>query len=240
MQRILEPEVMNNLEEAVEYNEMDFSEVNRAFVTDLLAFAAIKPQVQSQNASTETINGLGKDVLDLGTGTARIPVELCKQHPSVRVMASDASVEMLELARYNIELAHLLDRVQLHHGDAKKLVFHKEYFDAVLSNSLVHHLPECKAFFSEALRVLRTNGILFVRDLFRPENESEVERLVELHAGNENQRSKQLFRQSLQAGWRVDEIAQLIEPLGIPSDAIQMTSDRHWTLAYRKPYPAAL
>lgn len=239
MQRILEPEVMNNLEEAVEYNEMDFSEVNRAFVNDLLAFAAIKPQVQSQNASTETINGLGKDVLDLGTGTARIPVELCKQHPSVRVMASDASVEMLELARYNIELAHMLDRVQLHLGDAKKLVFHKEYFDAVLSNSLVHHLPDCKDFFAEALRVLRPNGLLFVRDLFRPENETEVERLLELHAANENERSKQLFRQSLQAGYRVHEIAEIIAPLGIPADAIQMTSDRHWTLAYRKPYPAA-
>lgn len=239
MQRTLEPEVMNNLDEAVEYNEMDFSEVNRAFVSDLLTFSSTSLPSQYQSSSRETIDGLGNDVLDLGTGTARIPVELCKRHPSVRVMASDASVEMLELARYNIELAHLLDRVQLHHGDAKKLVFHKEYFDAVLSNSLIHHLPDCKNFFAEALRVLRPNGILFVRDLFRPENQTEVERLVELHAANENERSKQLFRQSLQAGYRVNEVAEIIEPLGIPADAIQMTSDRHWTLAYRKPTPAA-
>jgi ubiquinone/menaquinone biosynthesis C-methylase UbiE len=240
MQRILEPEVMNNLEEAIEYNEMDFSEVNRLFVTDLLAFASKSIHSPIQSSSTTTSDGLGNDVLDLGTGTARIPVELCKQHPSVRVMASDAAIEMLELARYNIELAHLLDRVQLHHGDAKKLVFHKEYFDAVLSNSLIHHLPDCKDFFAEALRVLRPNGILFVRDLFRPENETEVERLVELHAANENERSRQLFRQSLQAGYRINEITEIIAPLGIPADAIQMTSDRHWTLAYRKPTPAAL
>lgn len=238
MQRILEPEVMDNIDEAVEYNEMDFSDVNLAFVTDLLKFALNSTTQAKLPHSSENVSGLGSDILDLGTGTARIPVELCKQHPSVRVMASDASVEMLELARYNIELAHLLDRVQLHHGDAKKLVFHKEYFDAVLSNSLVHHLPDCKNFFSEAVRVLRPNGILFVRDLFRPENEQEVERLVELHASNENEKSKQLFRQSLQAGWRVEEIASIIAPLGIPSEAIQMTSDRHWTLAYRKPFPA--
>jgi hypothetical protein len=88
--------------------------------------------------------------------------------------------------------------------------------------------------------VLRPNGILFVRDLFRPENETEVERLVELHAANENERSRQLFRQSLQAGYRINEITEIIAPLGIPADAIQMTSDRHWTLAYRKPTPAAL
>ena len=118
MQRVLEPEVMDNLDEAVEYNEMDFTEVNRAFVSDLLAFAAA-----TSPDGGEVGSGLGTDILDLGTGTARIPVELCRQHPAVRVMASDASVEMLELARYNIELGHLLDRVQLHRGDAKKLVF---------------------------------------------------------------------------------------------------------------------
>lgn len=231
MQRVLEPEVMDNLDEAVEYNEMDFTEVNRSFVADLMAFAAA-----TSPEGGEVGSGLGTDILDLGTGTARIPVELCRQHPAVRVMASDASVEMLELARYNIELGHLLDRVQLHRGDAKKLVFSKEFFDAVLSNSLVHHLPHCQEFFSEALRVLRPGGILFVRDLFRPESQSEVERLVVLHTAGENERSQQLFRQSLQAGWRIEEIAQVVAPMGVPSSAISMTSDRHWTLAYRKPH----
>ncbi|MFN9951926.1 MAG: hypothetical protein ACK55I_02425, partial [bacterium] len=81
--RVLEPEVMDDLQEAIEYNDMDFSEVNRAFVTDFVAYA------------TQDGFELGKDILDLGTGTARIPVELCVQVPSVRVMASDASTQML-------------------------------------------------------------------------------------------------------------------------------------------------
>jgi ubiquinone/menaquinone biosynthesis C-methylase UbiE len=220
--RVLEPEVMEDLQEAIEYNDMDFSEVNRAFVTDFVAYA-------TQDGLT-----LGRDILDLGTGTARIPVELCNQVPSVRVMASDASTQMLELARYNIEIHHMLDRIQLHRGDAKKLVFGREFFDAVISNSLVHHLPECESFFAESLRVLRPSGVLFVRDLFRPDSKQEVERLVALHAGTENKRSQQLLRQSLEAALRLDELAELLSRLGIESSCIRQSSDRHWTVAYRK------
>lgn len=223
LNRVLEPEVMNDLQEAIEYNDMDFSQVNRAFVDDLIAFA-------NQDGGS-----LGPDVLDLGTGTARIPVELCTQVPSVRVMASDASTQMLELARYNIEIHHMLDRIQLHRGDAKKLVFGREFFDAVISNSLVHHLPECDVFFAEALRVLRPGGVLFVRDLFRPQTLDQIESLVALHAGSENQHSQQLFRQSLQAGWTIEELMEILSPLRIDASSLSMTSDRHWTLAYRKP-----
>ena len=223
LERVLEPEVMNDLQEAIEYHDMDFTEVNRAFVRDLLAFAAQEDRT------------LGRDILDLGTGTARIPVELCLQAPSLRVMAADASSEMLELARYHIEINHMLDRIQLHRTDAKKLVFGPSFFDAVISNSLVHHLPQSEAFFAEALRVLRPGGLLFVRDLFRPASQEQVEALVAQHAGNESPRSQQLFRQSLQAALTTEELAKILAALGVDAQCIQMTSDRHWTLAYRKP-----
>ena len=223
LERVLEPEVMNDLQEAIEYHDMDFTEVNRAFVRDLLAFAAQEDRT------------LGRDILDLGTGTARIPVELCLQAPSLRVMAADASSEMLELARYHIEINHMLDRIQLHRTDAKKLVFGPSFFDAVISNSLVHHLPQSDAFFAEALRVLRPGGLLFVRDLFRPASQEQVEALVAQHVGNETPGSQQLFRQSLQAALTTEELAKILAALGVDASCIQMTSDRHWTLAYRKP-----
>jgi ubiquinone/menaquinone biosynthesis C-methylase UbiE len=150
-------------------------------------------------------------------------------------MAADASSEMLELARYHIEINHMLDRIQLHRTDAKKLVFGSSFFDAVISNSLVHHLPQSEAFFAEALRVLRPGGLLFVRDLFRPASQEQVESLVAQHAGNESPRSQQLFRQSLQAALTTEELAEILAALGVDPSCIQMTSDRHWTLAYRKP-----
>jgi methylase of polypeptide subunit release factors len=77
LQRQLEPELMDDPQEAVVYDEMDHAEVNRRFVDDLLAGSPI-----------------GHDILDLGTGTARIPIELCNRVPDCRVMASDGAVSM--------------------------------------------------------------------------------------------------------------------------------------------------
>ena len=68
---------MDSIDEAVDYNSMDHSSVNRVFVDDLLA-ARPTPG----------------DVLDLGTGTALIPIELCQREMTCRVMAADAAVSM--------------------------------------------------------------------------------------------------------------------------------------------------
>jgi hypothetical protein len=37
------------------------------------------------------------------------------------------------------------------------------------------------------------------------------------------------------ASLTVNEIVDMVAPLGVPASAIRMTSDRHWTLAYEKP-----
>lgn len=215
--RVLEPEVMDDQQEASEYDSMDHSVVNSRFVTDLL-----------------DAGPLGKDVLDLGTGTALIPVELCLREKSVRVMASDASIAMLDLARYNIEIKGLIERIQLHVGDAKKLVFEDNYFDTVMSNSLVHHLPDIAGFFDELMRVIRPGGLLFIRDLCRPVSNDQVESLVATYAGNETAHSQQLLRQSLQASFTVDEIREFASIAGIDVNCVNMSSDRHWTLIARK------
>lgn len=217
LHRVLEPEVMNDRNEAVEYNEMDHKTINRSFVSDLLASGR-----------------LGIDCLDLGTGTALIPIELCQRDQEIRVMASDASTVMLELARYQLEINNLTNRIQLHLGDAKKLIFESSFFDTVMSNSLVHHLPTHESFLLEAVRVLRPNGLLFLRDLCRPENQEQLDFLVSTYAANENESSQQMLRQSLQAALSLTEIRELAIAAGLPADCVAMTSDRHWTLQTRK------
>jgi ubiquinone/menaquinone biosynthesis C-methylase UbiE len=217
LDRVLEPEVMDDRAEAIEYNDMDHRLVNRNFVTDLMAAGPI-----------------GMDCLDLGTGTALIPIELCQQNEDVRVMAADASTAMLDLARYQLEINNLVSRIQLHFGDAKKLVFEANFFDTVMSNSLVHHLPSHETFLDEALRVLRPNGLLFVRDLCRPESQEQLENLVSSYAANESENSRQMLRQSLHAALSLSEIQALAVIAGLSADCVEMTSDRHWTLHARK------
>ncbi len=217
LNRVLEPEIMNDREEAIEYNEMDHVAVNCNFVTDLL-----------------DAGPLGIDCLDLGTGTALIPIELCQRDEIVRVMASDASSVMLDLARYRLEVNSLIGRIQLHFGDAKKLVFESDFFDTVMSNSLVHHLPTHDTFLLEALRVLRPRGLLFIRDLCRPDSLAQLEQLVSTYASNASDSSKQMLHQSLHAALSLSEIRDLAVKSGLSADCVSMTSDRHWTLKARK------
>src|SRR5262245_7088966 len=124
LNRQLEPEVMDSAEEARDYDAMDHSAVNRAFVADLLAF-------------WDSPAGW---VLDVGTGTAQIPIELCRQHPGLRVVAIDAAAHMLDLAGANVRRAGLESRIRLERCDAKRLPHPQGSFAAVISNSIVHHI----------------------------------------------------------------------------------------------------
>ncbi len=228
--RVLEPEVMDSPEEAAEYDGMDHSAVNQVFVDDLLG--AMLVQRSTPTASEQP--GCSTRVLDVGTGTALIPIELCQRDEfDGTVVAVDLAKEMLNLAHQNIEDAGLVKWVQVKIIDAKSLPFEPREFDAVMSNSIVHHIPEPFEVLREMLRVVKPGGVLFVRDLLRPETEAEVERLVARYAGEESARSQQLFRQSLHAALTVAEMAALAADVGLPRGCVSQTSDRHWTLVAR-------
>src|SRR5262245_30173373 len=105
--RTLEPEVMDTEADAADYDAMDHSHVNRVFVDDLLATWGQDSQLMT--------------AFDAGTGTALIPIELCRQGWAGRVIAADAAGEMLKLARRNIDRANLSDRIEPVLRDCKQL-----------------------------------------------------------------------------------------------------------------------
>ena len=212
LERVLEPEVMDTYEEARDYDSMGHQEVNTLFVQDLLASGEI-----------------GIDVLDVGTGTAQIPVELCRQNEEFRVIAIDMAAHMLDLARFNIEVDGFTQRIYLQQIDAKDMKFEQDMFDCVISNSIIHHIPQPRLVLQEAIRVARPGGLLFFRDLMRPESGEEVSRLVEMYAGDENPHQKQMFDDSLRAALSLEEIREMVTNLGFRGDTVQATSDRHWT-----------
>jgi ubiquinone/menaquinone biosynthesis C-methylase UbiE len=221
LERILEPEVMDSADEAADYDAMDHSEVNRRFVADLLAALSDGPEALL-------------DVLDLGTGTALIPIQLCKKFPDCRVMAADAAVSMLELARYNIEVNGMTERIQLALIDAKKLPFADAMFDVVMSNSIVHHIPEPMYVIREAVRVAKPGGLLFFRDLLRPETGEQLQQLVASYTRGANEHQQRMFAESLHAALSLGEIRRLVASLGFAADGVEQTSDRHWTWSARR------
>jgi ubiquinone/menaquinone biosynthesis C-methylase UbiE len=218
--RVLEPEVMDSPQEAADYDAMDHQAVNRVFVDDLLSAAS---------AAGLKLSAADCRMLDVGTGTAQIPIELARQAPSVRVLAIDLAASMLELARRNVLAAGLTANIELEQVDAKGLPYADGQFAAVISNSIVHHIPEPARVLTEACRVVQAGGLIFVRDLLRPRDDAEVRSLVQAYAGEANARQRQLFDASLRAALSLDEIRQCIEPSGFDPATVRQTTDRHWT-----------
>ena len=216
LERVLEPEVMDSIQEACDYDEMDHTAVNQLFVDDLLAQGGIRG-----------------DVLDIGTGTARIPIDLCQRNEEVRVLGIDLSVGMLDVARNNVELSGLTDRIRLDRVDSKELPFESGRFPTVVSNSIVHHIADPSSVVREAVRVVAPGGVLFFRDLLRPSDEETLARLVRTYAANESDAAKKMFEDSLRASLDLEEVRHLVDQLGLDTASVRATSDRHWTWSVR-------
>lgn len=216
LSRVLEPEVMDSEAEARDYDAMDHSAVNSVFVTDLL----------------HVWTGEGS-VLDVGAGTAQIPIELCQRCPTVHVTAIDLAEHMLQVGRENVRVAGLQDRILLERVDAKQMPYASGAFRAVVSNSIIHHIPDPASVFAEMKRVVSPSGMLFVRDLLRPANERTLHALVDQYAAGANDHQRQMFGASLHAALTLDEVRAFVGTLGFPAASVAQTSDRHWTWSVR-------
>jgi ubiquinone/menaquinone biosynthesis C-methylase UbiE len=220
--RVLEPEAMETPEEVLEYDEMDHSEVNSRFVADFLA-----------------VHGpcRGGTILDVGTGTARIPITLAQADREARILALDLSDTMLARASFNLQEAGLTDRIRCVLGDVKALgpTLADSRFEGVISNTIVHHIPEPSGALEAMKERVALGGTLMVRDLVRPESLERIARLVSQYAGNESPRARALFAASLNAALTLEEIREITQMLGLGPDCVTMTSDRHWTLIWQRP-----
>jgi len=215
--RVLEPEAMDTSEEAAEYDAMNHSGVNSRFVADFLS-----------------VHGFCRmgTILDVGTGTALIPIELCRVDPIARILAVDLAEAMLEVGRRNVQDAGFADRIRLERVDAKEIGYKEGSFEAVISNSIVHHIPDPRPAFAEMARLVASGGTMFVRDLARPRWEDDVQRIVGTYAAKETPRARNLFADSLRAALTLEEVQAMVQALGCPPQSVAMTSDRHWTWSW--------
>jgi ubiquinone/menaquinone biosynthesis C-methylase UbiE len=220
--RTLEPEVMDSEQDAREYQAIDNDAVNADFVE---AFLALAP--------TEGV------VLDLGTGPAHIPLLLLQRSPGLRAVAVDLSTHMLDLARDNVARSGLGHRIELAARDVKNTQFPARSFDAVICNSLVHHIPDPVALFREIVRVARPGAALLIKDLLRPGSAGELEALVARYAARDTPFQRELFHHSLHAALRVEEVVNLCARAALHGVRILQSSDRHWEIRRSCPMKEA-
>lgn len=141
---------------------------------------------------------------------------------------------MIQAARKHLLTHAVGDRIEFQQADATATLLPAESYDMVMSNSIVHHIPEPLNLFVEATRLLKSGGQMFVRDLLRPDSAEEVEKLVQLHAANDTEFQQQLLRQSLHAALTVSEVESILNKIPDLQPKVVQTSDRHWTVTGQK------
>lgn len=212
MERRLEPEVMDDPEQALAYAEADFAQSNQAFADRCL----------------EALRGLAAGVvLDLGCGPADIPLRLAPALPAgVEVLGVDASEAMLALARRAIARAGA-GRVGVLRAYLPDLPLAPGSCAAVISNSLLHHLPDPAALWSTIRRVGRPGAPVVVGDLFRPETEEDARRIVRDAAVSDHPVLERDFYHSLLAAFTLDEVRAQLAAAGLGALEASIVSERH-------------
>ena len=123
----------------------------------------------------------------MGTGTARIPIALAQADSQARVLALDLSENMLAQAEVNIAEAGLTGRIRTYQGDAKALIdsFGQGAFEGVISNTIIHHIPDPLPALDTMARLVARGGTLMVRDLARPGSFDDIRRLSNTYTAGE-------------------------------------------------------
>jgi len=99
-------------------------------------------------------------ILDVATGTGRLPVALLRERFAGRIVGLDLSLGMLQRAQ--AKLRDYGEQVGLVWQDASRLPFPDGVFDAVVSLESLEFFPRPADSLAEMVRVLRPGGVLFV------------------------------------------------------------------------------
>jgi ubiquinone/menaquinone biosynthesis C-methylase UbiE len=223
LERRLEPELMDTTRDAIEYDAMDFTEANTKFAVDALALLDRRPN---------------PEVLDIGTGTAQIPILMLDRNPRLQILAVDLAGEMIRLGIEKVKKAGYAAQCRLEKQDAKALRVPSHKYDLVLCNSTAHHIPNPVDLFREIARVVKPDGAIIIRDLIRPLSEDDAWAIVKRVAAGEHVRQQQLFFDSLCAALSLAEVEQMLAAAGLRGLRVGRVSDRHWTAERRAGPPA--
>ena len=214
MDRILEPELMDDDEQAKAYAEADFSEPHQRFVT---LFKETFPDLD--------INGY---VLDLGCGSCDVTIRFARSFPNCLIHAIDGSKAMLHCGEDLLQHdRHLQRQIKLIHGMLPGTALPRKAYDVVISNSLLHHLDDPRILWDTVRQYATSGTLVYIMDLMRPDTKEDARMLVDRYAGSEPAILQRDFYNSLLASFEPEEIHSQLKSAGLDNLSVRGISDRH-------------
>lgn len=212
MQRIPEPELMTEPAQAQAYAEADFSAPHDAFVAH---FAQCFPDFKTGR------------VIDLGCGAADVTLRFARAYPDTEIVGIDGAEAMLALGREAISCAQQAHRITLRCAHLPDASLEGQTFDAIISNSLLHHVASPDVLWRTIQHAAKPNAAVCVMDLMRPNSREDAMRLCELHALSAPEILRRDFFNSLLAAYEIDEVRAQLRASALPQFQVEAVSDRH-------------
>ena len=122
--------------------------------------------------------------LDVGCGSGALTIACAKRNPQGRMIGIDRWGK--EYASFSQQLceensdAEGVNNTEFHQGDACRLDFPDEYFDAVTSNYVYHNINgvDKQQLLRETLRVLKKGGVFAIHDIMSKARYGDMESFV--------------------------------------------------------------
>ena len=219
MQRIPEPELMSDEDQAIAYANADFEEPHNHFIS-LLKDAVVDFLPKSGAA------------IDLGCGAADISIRFAKAFQDYQIDALDGSAAMLAEGEKALSISGLSDRISLIQDYLKETTLADKDYDLIFSNSLLHHLHDPMLLWN-CIKNAKGNPKIFIMDLMRPDSEEKVDWMVKEYAAGEPEVLQRDFFNSLKAAFTPDEVMEQLKEAGLDDFKVSVVSDRHF-IVFRK------
>ena len=233
MERIREPELMDDPLQARVYVEANFDASDAALLQRILGLAGP--------------GGLGSRVVDLGCGPGNISFRLAAALPQAApsqacVLGVDGAAAMLELA----EQRRCSDPARW-----SQLRFHRAClpfaagaleslpapfappYSSIVSNSLLHHLHDPAVLWRSVSQLAAPGALVVVRDLRRPPDPQTLAALVERHAAAAHPLLRRDFANSLAAAFRPEEVEAQLLAAGLTGLSVTPQEDRYLEVSGR-------
>ena len=221
MDRITEPELMVDDDQAEAYANAGFAEAHQAAVTRFgEAFPGFAP----------------RRILDLACGPADVTVRFARAYPDTEIVGLEGSPAMLALGVQRVAHEGLDHQIMFTHrmlpdDDLTAL----GAFDAVISTSSLHHFHDPGALWDSMRSAAATNATLFVQDLMRPDSPAAAQAIVDRSAPDQPEVLRRDFFNSLCAAFTPDEIRSQLAAAGLGTLTVEPVTDYHLTVTGRAP-----
>ncbi len=214
MHRIVEPEIMGDLEQAKAYDAADFSGAHNRRVDVFKELAPPKAQ--------------RGEFLDIGCGSGDLIFRFLSALPEASLVGVDGSQAMIELAR---DAASGRPEMQGRLSFLVALIpndnLPRSQYATIMSNSFLHHLHDPHTLWRTIKEMASPDSFIFVSDLRRPKSIEAAHEIVERLAGNEPEILKRDFFNSLCAAFEVPEVQEQLSQAGISGLEVRPLNDIH-------------